>query len=356
MSDEAQMMPSELVGHQAQITAVETSFESGKMHHAWLLTGPKGIGKSVFAKQLAAAIIAHDDGQSALFGDKTPFSMAYESGNQTMRQVLQSAHPDFLSIAPIDEDKNKSGTIKVEQIRELTPFFSHKSANGGWRVAMIDTLDIVNQQGANAMLKIIEEPPEKAVILLLARSVGSVLPTIRSRCRELRFDPLLQTEQLTLLSKFLPDADNESLRKLAVFSGGSIGYALEIAQTDALDLYEATCLILSKSQTDTNALLELSGKWGAATKKNLRPIAVQGFSRLLSSAALQAAGHPSPVALLASEKLLIDQLCEGHDAKTLADLHDEFYQTVTSAERAYLDMVSIFLSIFDKIHRFAHEI
>ena len=343
-----------LIGHKAQIAQAEEAVASGKMHHAWLLTGPEGIGKARFAHQLAASLIAHDDSQSALFGTPDPFRIALDDASPDMRQVMQSAHPDFLHIAPIQDDKNKSGMIKVEQIRELTPFFSHKSASGGWRVAIVDNLDAVNLQGTNAMLKIVEEPPEKAIILLVAKSAGSVLPTIRSRVRELRFDHLSHEEQRTLLSSHLPEADPQALSQLALFSGGSMGYALEIAQTDALDLYQASCLILAKPQTDTSTLLELSGKWGAARNKKLLPIAKQAFSRLLAQSALSAAGQPLPSGLMECEQKVITCLCGSSNSLALAELHDEFTSAITKGERAFLDMPAVFLSLFDKIHRFAH--
>ena len=343
-----------LIGHKAQIAQAEEGVTSGKMHHAWLLTGPEGIGKARFAHQLAASLIAHDDSQSALFGEPTPFRIALDEANPDMRQVMQSAHPDFLHIAPIQDDKNKSGMIKVEQIRALTPFFSHKSASGGWRVALVDNLGAVNLQGANAMLKIVEEPPEKAIILLVAKSAGSVLPTIRSRCRELRFDHLSHEEQRLLLSSHLPEADPVALTQLALFSGGSMGYALEIAKTDALDLYEASCLILAKPQSDASTLLDLSGKWGAARQKKLLPIAKQAFSRLLAQAALSAAGHPLPEGMMDCEQKLIGCLQDASNSLALAELHDVFTSELSKGERAFLDMPAVFLSLFDKIHSLAH--
>ncbi|MGC6536507.1 MAG: DNA polymerase III subunit delta' [Candidatus Puniceispirillaceae bacterium] len=343
-----------LIGHKTQIAQAEEGVTSGKMHHAWLLTGPEGIGKARFAHQLAASLIAYDDSQSALFGDPTPFRIALDEANPDMRQVMQSAHPDFLHIAPIQDEKNKSGMIKVEQIRALTPFFSHKSASGGWRVALLDNLDAVNLQGANAMLKIVEEPPEKAIILLVAKSAGSVLPTIRSRCRELRFAHLSHEEQRILLSSHLPDADPDALTQLALFSGGSMGYALEIAKTDALDLYEASCLILAKPQADASTLLDLSGKWGAARQKKLLPIAKQAFSRLLAQAALSAAGRPLPEGLMDCERTLIGCLQDASNSLALAELHDDFMSELSKAERAFLDMPAVFLSLFDKIHSLAH--
>ena len=281
-----------LIGHRAQIEMAEASFSSGKMHHAWLLTGPTGIGKSLFARHLAAAIISYNDDQSALFGDKPAFSLSLDEADPIVRQVLQNAHPDFLYISPLESDKNKSGDIKIEQIRALTPFFSHKSASAGWRVAIIDNLDNVNVQGANAMLKMVEEPPEKTVILLLAKSAGRVLPTIRSRCREVKFEALSAADSTQILTQFLLMLIKQPCMIWQFSQADQSVTPCKSHKQMCLDLYEATCRILAKPQADNNSLLDVSGKWGGARSKALLPIAISAFTNLLSNAALKAANQP----------------------------------------------------------------
>ena len=354
MTDTPSIAIQQIIGHEAQISHTEALFQSGKMHHAWLLTGPKGIGKSLFARHLAAAVISYDDSQSALFGEPTPFSLQLDEDHPDVRQVWQNAHPDFLYIAPIIDEKNKSGTIKVEQIRTLTTFFSHKSARAGWRVAIIDSLDDCNLQGANAMLKIVEEPPEKTIIILLAKASGAVLPTIRSRCCELKFYELPYDQQVTILRGYLPDADDKALQDLAKFANGSIGYALAIAETNLLDLYETSCLVLSKPKADTASLLELSAKWGGAQTKALLPMATQTFMRLISDAALMAVSRALPVHHLACEAPLLQLLANASDPSALAEFHQEIETRLRIGERAFLDMPSVFMAIFDKIHSLAH--
>ena len=348
-----------IIGHQLQIDQLLDAFNSGKMPHAWMLTGPSGIGKAQLAQQLAASIIAHNDGQEALFGDPPPMSLQIQADNPDYRQVMQGAHPDFLYIAPIDSDKNKSGTIKIEQIRTLIPFFSHKSATGGWRVAIIDRLDDVNVNGANAMLKILEEPPEKAILFLICSQKGQVLPTIRSRCRQLTFSPLSVDVQSEILGRHFPEADKASLGNLAAISGGSIGFAIQIAETDAYDLYEASCRLLADSRASSKDMMAISSKWGAARgpQKQMIAIAKRAFSNLLAQAALRSASNQtdSENTLLAFEESLISLLSANASTDDLASFYKAYLAEIERAEARYLDFNSVFLMLFHKIHSLAHQ-
>ncbi|MGA1782538.1 MAG: DNA polymerase III subunit delta', partial [Candidatus Puniceispirillaceae bacterium] len=133
------------------------SMASGRMHHAWLLTGPRGIGKASMARMAAAWLLSEAPAPAGLFGDDMPvFSVSPDDPGSKL--VFRGAHPDYLSITPAVDD-NKSGQIKIDQIREMVPFMAHKPAKGGWRVAVIDSMDEINRNGANAMLKLLEEPP-----------------------------------------------------------------------------------------------------------------------------------------------------------------------------------------------------
>ena len=350
-----------ILGHEAQINQLLEAFNSGKMPHAWMLTGPSGIGKAHLIHQLAANIIAYNDDQDALFGDPSPLSLQPMLDNPDYRQVIQGAHPDFLYIAPSDEDKNKSGKIKTEQIRALLPFFNLKSASGGWRIAIIDTLDDVNVNGANAMLKILEEPPEKAILFLICSQKGQVLPTIRSRCRQLAFSALTIEAQTSILTTHFPDADKQSLANLAAISGGSLGFAMQIAETDAYDLYEATCRLLSDSKAAAQDLIAISSKWGAArgSQKQMIAIAKRAFSNLLAQAAMQKAavsegtdGRQSH--LLAFEETLITLLSQNAPLDEIARFHEHYISEIKRAEARYLDFNSVFLMLFHKIHSLAH--
>ena len=130
------------------------------------------------------------------------------------RLVFNGAHPDYLAIAPVLDD-NRSGQIKIDQIRKMVPFMAHKPARGRFRVTVIDSMDEVNRNGANAMLKLLEEPPENSVIFLISSRPGQLPTTIRSRCRLFRLSPLDALSCRDVLTKKLSDADSKQIDLLS---------------------------------------------------------------------------------------------------------------------------------------------
>ena len=180
--------PTVVIGHSNFVEALTSSMASGRMHHAWLLTGPSGIGKATVARLAAAWLLSERVNTRDLFGAEVAgFSVSMEDPGAKL--VFNGAHPDYLAISPVLDD-NRSGQIKIDQIRAMVPFMAHKSARGRFRVTVIDSMDEVNRNGANAMLKLLEEPPENSVILLISSRPGQLPPTIRSRCRVVRLSPL----------------------------------------------------------------------------------------------------------------------------------------------------------------------
>ena len=172
-------------GHDDFLADIASSLSAGRMHHAWLLTGPVGIGKASMAKWRLRGFCQRRAVQLFLAGNPDIKIDAEDAGTVW----FEGAHPDYKIIVPQTDD-NKSGQIKIDQIRELPPFMMHKPARGGWRVAIIDSMDVVNRNGANALLKLLEEPPKQAVIFLISSNIGHLAPTIRSRCRLVRMTRL----------------------------------------------------------------------------------------------------------------------------------------------------------------------
>ena len=326
----------EIRGHEGFLADIAGSHASRRMHHAWLLSGPVGIGKAAIARLTAAWLLSETRQAGALFDGHSP-TVKIDAEDAGANLVLNGAHPDYLAITPQLEN-NKSGQIKVDQIRKLIPFMMHKPARGGWRVAIVDSMDEVNRNGANAMLKLLEEPPPQAVIFLIASRSGQLPPTIRSRCRLVRMSALVVDECLAVLGRVWPDMDHEQLEILARLSQGAPGQAVKLAESGAADVYQLVCSLLHAPQLDAAALTGVCAKWGRglAAGRDVRAGAVFCMDRLLRNAALQASGkHPD--GLCRFETPVVAHLASRHTAEQLASFHQKFVSEAEKAEGLYLD-------------------
>ncbi len=198
----------------------------GRLHHAWLLAGPKGIGKRRFADWAALKLVSGEGGT----GDVDPEHPA-------ARLVAAAAHPDHRVLTPPEEGKGSaSASILIDHIRELGDFLHNTPAMGGARVLVVDAIDNMNPNTSNAFLKELEEPRAQTVFLLVTHAPGRLLPTIRSRCRTLRFMPLSEAETCTVLRQESPGMEAPQLAALATLAGGAPGAALGLAGADILGL------------------------------------------------------------------------------------------------------------------------
>jgi len=197
------------------------------MHHAWLITGPDGVGKATlayrFARRLLAGVPATDD-------------LSLDPSHPVFRRVAAGSHADLLTLERgYDEKRKRMRTqIAVEDVRRVTSFMGLTPAEGGWRVVVVDGAEELNQASANALLKVLEEPPPRAVLLLACAAPGRLLPTIRSRCRRLRLSPLPDAAMGELLTAFLPELDADSRGRLTTLAEGSPGRALLLAEEQGL--------------------------------------------------------------------------------------------------------------------------
>jgi DNA polymerase-3 subunit delta' len=171
------------LGHEAAEAQLAEAAADARLHHAWLITGPKGLGKATLAYRFARQLLG------ARMAGPRPFDAAAQ--DPVTRQVEGHAHPDLFVLRRGLNDRGKPRReITADEARELSTFFHHTAGAGGWRVAVIDAVDDLNRHAANAILKILEEPPAKAVLLLICHAPGGALATIRSRCRRLALRPL----------------------------------------------------------------------------------------------------------------------------------------------------------------------
>lgn len=203
--------------------ALRAAMGEGALSHGWILAGAKGAGKATLAYRIARGLL-----EPAALADETTFAMSPEA--RAFRMIAQRAHPDlFVAERAWNEKTSKYQTeITVETIRNLTQFLSRTAALGGYRVAIIDTADDLNRNAANALLKALEEPPAKTLLLLLSEAPGRLLPTIRSRCRRIELRPLADDRVIDLLGRE-GLASGEDAARIAAHAEGRPGYALSLA-------------------------------------------------------------------------------------------------------------------------------
>ncbi len=248
----------DLVGHEAAEQQLARSFRSGRMHHAWLITGPPGIGKATLAFRLARWIFA---GKSRSGG--TAASLHVEAGHPMFRAVAGGGHPDMRVLKrEVNEKTGKMRSeISVEQARDAIHFLHLTPAMGGWRIVVIDPVDDLSTAAANSLLKALEEPPSRGLFLLVNHAISRALPTIRSRCQRLVLQPLERASVEAAVAKALPDLPREELTELARLSEGSPGRALALAAAGGLDLLHEMRAVLAKlPQLDAAALERLTDK------------------------------------------------------------------------------------------------
>ena len=220
-----------LLGHEAAEATLAEALAGGRMHHAWLITGPEGIGKATLAYRFARRLLA-----GAAPGPAAGASLALAPTDPVFRRVAAGAHADLLTVERGYDDKRKRmrTVITVDDVRRVTGFMALTPAEGGWRVAVVDGAEEMNPNAANALLKVLEEPPARAILLLVCAAPGRLLPTIRSRCRRLRLSPLPEATMTTLLADYLPELDAAGRARLAALAEGSPGRALLLAEEEGL--------------------------------------------------------------------------------------------------------------------------
>jgi DNA polymerase-3 subunit delta' len=218
------------LGNDAAHAAFAGAMASGHMHHAWLFTGPEGIGKASFARMAAIRLLAEAAAPGTL-----PPGFEVPEGNRTRALIEAGSHPDYRELARLPRDADKpegelARSITIAQVRSLLPMFATKPSMSAKRVILIDAVDDLERPGAsNALLKNLEEPPEGTIFLLISHAPGRLLPTIRSRCRRLRFDPLDEAQMRTVLGARLPQAPAAEIDAMIAAAGGSPGRALGYA-------------------------------------------------------------------------------------------------------------------------------
>jgi DNA polymerase III subunit delta' len=216
-----------LLGHEDAEATMLDALRTGRMHHAWLITGPEGVGKATLAYRFARRLLA---------GRSDDDTLALDPADPVFRRVAAASHADLLTIERAYDEKRKrmKTQIAVDDVRRINGFMSLTPAEGGWRVVVVDGAEELNQNSANALLKVLEEPPPRAILVLVCSAAGRLLPTIRSRCRRLRLSPLADDPVARLLAQYLPELAADERGRLVTLAEGSPGRALTLADDAGL--------------------------------------------------------------------------------------------------------------------------
>jgi DNA polymerase-3 subunit delta' len=223
---DAPNMARKLIGHETQWRRLQEAFSAGHGGHGYILTGAQGIGKATFAFQAARQLLASGDADA-------------EAMERTGRLVSALAHPDLL-VLDSGRDTSKRPIVPVEDVRRAVQFLSRTAAGSGRRVVIVDKADHLNRNAANALLKILEEPPSGAVLFLVCDRAGRLLPTLRSRCQMLRFAPLeisgIDAVLDDLASREVLQCDTAARERAIILANGSPGVAMRILQNDLIPI------------------------------------------------------------------------------------------------------------------------
>jgi DNA polymerase III subunit delta' len=234
-----------LLGHREAETALLNAYRSGRIPHAWLIGGAAGIGKATLAYRMARFVLAHRDPLAA--DVQRAETLSVDPSDPVARHVAAGAHGGLLTLERSLNDKGVMRTvITVDETRETISFFGSTAAVEGWRVCIVDTVDELNPNAANALLKILEEPPRQSLFLLVSHAPARVLPTILSRCRKLMLRPLATDDVVRAAAQATDIAiDDPALNEAAAAAEGSVARALTLLGGDAAKLRQRTAALLA---------------------------------------------------------------------------------------------------------------
>ena len=289
-----------IAGQDKAVEQFASAWEARRLHHAWLLAGPKGVGKATFALKAATRVLTEAAGPPVeLPGLETP------EEHPIAKLIAAGSHPDLIWIERIENPK-KPGTlfknILVDQVREVGRSLNLTTSLSDWRAIVFDTADDLEGAGANALLKMLEEPPANTVFFLVSHAPGRLLPTIRSRCRRLDFARLDDEVMTSLLSLSLPDENPGKIAQLVEFAEGSIGRGIDIAALDLAPLESEAQAILRQGDPDNMRRSKLASALGTKAAADRYAAFLQLVPGLLAREAINLEGEARGRALDAYER------------------------------------------------------
>lgn len=328
-----------LMGHENAEKILLDAWKNNSLHNSWLISGIEGIGKATLAYRFARFLFYADENRRQDYN-----SLDVPADNPAFRLIANDSYPDLKVLErdftetdrkkvlkaiksgeamSDDEIKNlkKSAFIRVDDVRTINEFLSKKSSNDSWRVVIVDSIDDMNAASANAILKILEEPPHKAIMLLVSHNPGRLLPTIKSRCAKLNLLPLAENTLAGLIRRYRPELGEKEVKELAHICSGSIGKAVNFADNNALETYRKLTSL-------------------ASAGKNYKLADLLAFCD--SSVSSEENYYLAQELIL---KYIAERIKSGGGIEALADIWEKAMKMFDEAERLNMDKKQVLLNI-----------
>ena len=356
-----------LFGHEVAEQEFLNCYKSGKLHHGWLITGAKGIGKATFAWRMAKFLLSQPiDGNqvNGLFensSEKQTNGVDKNFDKAITTRILAESEPRLVVIRKSFDEKRKTfrSSIRVDEVRKLKTFFSLSVSDGGGRVAIIDSADDLNINAANALLKTLEEPPKNTVFLLISHSPQSLLPTIKSRCRELRLNNLIESDLVSALGQINLSIPENDSAIYSLLGSGSVGNSIRLLEHDGANLYRTLLSFLNQLPNLNGLELE---KFIGTLSGNKNRSRLELFIELLNMVIARISkagivGYNSSDNILNNEKEIFGKLCPNPIiAKKWAELALIQSENLKHGLAVNLDPGSLILDTFFRIEEYARAV
>ncbi len=337
-----------LHGQEAAEQALLEAFRSGRLAHAWLLAGRRGIGKATLAYRFARFVLARGGIGGPPDASALPAGLALAPDHPVFRRVASGGHVDLLSVERSIDDRGRlRSEIVVEDARRVADFLHLTPAEGGWRVVVIDGAEEMNRSAANAVLKILEEPPRQSLILLVSHAPGRLLATLRSRCRRLVLKPLAREAVARILAEQRPELAPEDVELLAALAEGSAGRALALAEEGGLTLFrEMLGMLAGLPRIDVASLHRLAGRAtgseGEAAYRTVSDVLLWWLARLIRTGA----SDEAPDELLPGESAVYRRLAGPRNLDRWLDVWEKTRHLFSRAESLNLERKQVLLNVF----------
>ncbi|MES2667006.1 MAG: DNA polymerase III subunit delta' [Pseudomonadota bacterium] len=342
-----------LLGHVAEQAEFLSVYLSGRLHHAWLISGQQGVGKATLAWRLARFLLATPVPDGGMFDAPPPTTLTVPDDHPVARRLAVLSEPGLFLLRRglTNQDKAVSQVISVNEVREMKDYFQHKMTDANRRVAIIDSADDLNPNAANALLKLLEEPPAGVTFILIAHQPHRLLPTIRSRCRQLRLSPLSPDDLAQALLAAGGEVQPADQTALAELAGGSVGEAFRLTNLDGLKIYaDLVALFATLPRMDRPralALVEKGAARGAEGRFDLMVTLIDLFlARLARAGSLNQA---APQAAAGEADLFARLAPTPHAARGWADLAQTLSIRARRGKAVNLDPAALLMDMFLKI-------